>query len=192
MAGVITWREQLALDSALRVVDRWPAIALDALSQAQRRQYFKRCEIVKAVLNGTPTKSVAATFGISQSHVYDLLRRTLASPPDQRPALRNGLVRGRRIRPYKRHKPLGQSSQGAAGAFTWLQHEAADVFAALDTSGDGLVDGVCGAAARLHDDEIRLDLLQHHGGDSGAVEGARLRVIVQIEHNACVRGVEDI
>lgn len=132
MAGVITWREQLALDSALRVVDRWPAIALDALSQAQRRQYFKRCEIVKAVLNGTPTKSVAATFGISQSHVYDLLRRTLASPPDQRPALRNGLVRGRRIRPYKRHKPLGQSSQGAAGAFTWLQHEAADVFAALD------------------------------------------------------------
>ncbi len=132
MAVLITWQEQLALDPVLRHVDDWPAIALDTLTEQQRRQYFQRFQIVKAVLRGTTTKSVAITFSLSQSYIYDLLRRALASQPDQRPALRNGLVPHRRVRPYTRRKPIDDTSQGASGAFTHLQQEAADVFSALD------------------------------------------------------------
>lgn len=129
---MITWQQQLALDPALRDVDTWPSIALDALTERQRREYFRRCEIVKVLLRGVTTKSVAATFSLSQSHVYNLLRRTLESEADQRPALRNGLVPHRRVRPYTRRKPLNNTSRGASGAFARLQQEAPDVFSTLD------------------------------------------------------------
>jgi putative transposase len=123
----MTISERLQQSPELRDTTAWPRPDDEVVPESDRREYFRRCQAIKAYLTGSTPAQVFELHRIPKSELYRMLRRCLSAKTNGELVGFYALIPGYTVATYARkRKPdpgRAPTSGGLAGAFGQLMSE---------------------------------------------------------------------
>ncbi len=130
----LSWRERLEQSPSYKNFNNWPYIDLYDLPKSKQKTFNRNCRIITSVLENMSFNRIAKRNYVSTSHIYHLLKRSLAGDAQSPPPLTKALIPGYRLRLGHRKKPLSQGANyfGNRGAFMHIMRSNPEIRVKLD------------------------------------------------------------